>query len=129
MDELLEVLVDFFGLVLPSLAGDRAGLGDLFEVFDADGEGVADLEYIVHGGAADRAVQDREERRVRHGNLLGKSLERVSMGLDERFDVVFACHLRPSFSCLVPQGMRRMYQVSNVCKMIKFRVAEFRAAR
>ena len=129
MDELLEVLVDFLGLVFPSLAGDRAGLGDLFEVLDADGEGVADLEHIVHGGAADRAVEDREERRVWHGDLLRECLERVSMGLDERFDVVFACHLRPSFSCPVPQGMRRMYHGSAVQKIIKFRVAEFRAAR
>lgn len=129
MDELLEVLVDFLGLVFPSLAGDRAGLGDLFEVFDADGEGVADFEHIVHGGAADRAVEDGEQGRVRHGNLLGKSFERVSMGLDERFDVVFACHLRPSFSCPVPQGMRRMYRGSAVQKIIKFRVAEFCAAR
>ena len=129
MDEFCEVFIDFLGFVFPPLAGDRAGLGDLFGVFDADGEGVAECEHSVHGGAADRAVEDGEQGRVRHGNLLGKSFERVSMGLDERFDVVFACHLRPSFSCPVPQGMRRMYHGSAVQKIIKFRVAEFRAAR
>ena len=57
---------------------------------------MADLEDVVHRRAADRAVEDREERRIRHGDLLGERLERIAVGFDERLDKILARHRIPS---------------------------------